>query len=87
MSVAEVSADPPPLAAVVVAGVLAVLVVRLTNSGRGETVVEAPEVEPEPEPEPDPEPELDPDPELEPAPDPAPDPPVEPSTVLTDVIR
>ena len=85
MIAVDLSAVPPPLAAVAVAGVLAVLVVRLTNSVRGGTVAEAPEVEPDPELDPDPDPELAP--ELDPAADPVPDPPVEPSTVLTDVIR
>jgi hypothetical protein len=92
---AAVPAEPPPVPAVAVWGETAWLVVRLTNSVRGETVPAAPEVVPDRELDPDPELELDPDPELEPdpapelepAPAPAPDPPVEPSTVLTDVIR
>ena len=90
---APASAVPSPAITVEVGA--ASLVVRLTNCVREETVPEMPVPEPDPDVVPDPEPELDPAPapELDPAPapelDPAPtpEPPVEPSTVLTDVIR
>jgi hypothetical protein len=83
----ERSPVPPAVPMGPLAGEASWLVVRETNSVRGEAVVAAPDVDPDPEGEPDPDPAPDPEPELDPEPEPTPDPPVEPSTVLTEVIR